>query len=169
MDLIHFGLKPELQARIEGNKTTLPAASYTLTTEEKTMFCETLYNLRVPQGYCSNFSSLVSLKDRKLIGLKSHDYHMLMQQFLPIAIRSIMPKSTRDGITRFCFIFKSICSKEIKVKELDKLQEELCVTLCLLEKYFPPSFFDVMVHLTVHLIREVKLCGPVCFRWMYPF
>nr|KAJ0206645.1 hypothetical protein LSAT_V11C500290410 [Lactuca sativa] len=169
LDLAHFGLKPELQVHIEGNKTTLPAASYTLKTEEKTMFCETLYNLRVPQGYCSNFSSLVSLKDRKLIGLKSHDYHMLMQQFLPIAIRSIMPKSTRDGITRFCFIFKSICSKEIKVKEIDKLQEELCVTLCLLEKYFPPSFFDVMVHLTVHLIREVKLCGPVCFRWMYPF
>ena len=28
-------------------------------------------------------------------------------------------------------------------------------TLCLLEKYFFLTFFDVMVHLTVHLIREV--------------
>ena len=44
-----------------------------------------------------------------------------------------------------------------KLDELDKLQEELCVTLCLLEKHFPPSFFDVMIHLTVHLTREVKL------------
>ncbi|PRQ24319.1 hypothetical protein RchiOBHm_Chr6g0271091 [Rosa chinensis] len=35
--------------------------------------------------------------------------------------------------------------------------------------YFPPSFFDIMVHLVVHLVREVRLCGPVCFRWMYPF
>ncbi|PRQ39100.1 hypothetical protein RchiOBHm_Chr4g0421351 [Rosa chinensis] len=26
-----------------------------------------------------------------------------------------------------------------------------------------------MVHLTVHLVREVELCGPICFRWMYPF
>lgn len=169
LDLAHFGLKPELQAKIEGNTSTLPAASYTLTTEEKDKFCETLYKLRVPQGYCSNFSSLVNLKERKLIGLKSHDYHMLMQQFLPIAIRSIMPQPTRYVIIRFCFFFKSICSKEIKVEEIDKLQEELCVTLCLLEKYFPPSFFDVMVHLTVHLAREVKLCGPIFFRWMYPF
>lgn len=72
-------------------------------------------------------------------------------------------------LSGFVFFFKSICSKEIKVHELEKLQEELCVTLCLLEKYFPPSFFDVMVHLTVHLTREVKLCGPICFRWMYPF
>ncbi|KAL0544079.1 hypothetical protein IC582_019190 [Cucumis melo] len=26
-----------------------------------------------------------------------------------------------------------------------------------------------MVHLVVHLVREVKLCGPVYLRWMYPF
>ncbi|KAE8701949.1 hypothetical protein F3Y22_tig00110503pilonHSYRG00256 [Hibiscus syriacus] len=39
----------------------------------------------------------------------------------------------------------------------------------IIEKYFPPSFFDVMIHLMVHLVREVRLCGPVHFRWMYPF
>jgi hypothetical protein len=55
------------------------------------------------------------------------------------------------------------------VEEVNKLEEDLVVTLCLLEKYFPPSFFDIMVHLTVHIAREVRLCGPVCFRWMYPF
>ncbi|KAJ9544533.1 hypothetical protein OSB04_024240 [Centaurea solstitialis] len=169
MDLAHFGLRPELEPQPNGNKTIVPAACYTLTKEEKDVFCETLYHLRAPQGYCSNFSSLVSRKDRKLIGLKSHDYHMLMQQFLPIAIRSIMPKPTRYAIIRFCFFFRSISRKEIKVEELDKLQQELCVTLCLLEKYFPPSFFDIMIHLTVHLTREVRLCGPICFRWMYPF
>ncbi|MCV5003685.1 DUF4218 domain-containing protein, partial [Escherichia coli] len=36
-------------------------------------------------------------------------------------------------------------------------------------QYFPPSFFDIMVHLVVHLVREVKLGGPVYMRWMYPF
>ncbi|KAL0554079.1 hypothetical protein IC582_007990 [Cucumis melo] len=41
--------------------------------------------------------------------------------------------------------------------------------MCLLEKYFPPSFFTIMMHLTVHIVREVKLCGPVYLRWMYPF
>ncbi|KAI5316530.1 hypothetical protein L3X38_036237 [Prunus dulcis] len=56
-----------------------------------------------------------------------------------------------------------------KWPEFDKLEEDVVVTLCLLEKYFPPSFFDIMVHLVVHLVREVRLCGPVYFRWMYPF
>ncbi|GKF50849.1 hypothetical protein Tco_0147316 [Tanacetum coccineum] len=90
LDVAELGIKPELLARQEEDKTTLPPAGYTLTNAEKDIFCETLHNIKVPEGYCSNFSSLVSLKDRKLIGLKSHDYHMLMQEFLPIAIRSIM-------------------------------------------------------------------------------
>ncbi|GJW46635.1 putative transposase-associated domain-containing protein [Tanacetum coccineum] len=169
LDLAELGVKPELFAMQDEDKTTLPPAGYTLTNAEKDIFCEMLHNIKVPEGYCSNFSSLVNLKDRKLIGLKSHDYHMLMQEFLPIAIRSIMHPPTRYAIIRFCFFFKSICSKEIILQELDKMQAELVVTLCLLEKFFPPSFFDIMIHLTVHLTREVKLCGPICFRWMYPF
>ncbi|GJZ53089.1 hypothetical protein Tco_0607974 [Tanacetum coccineum] len=36
-------------------------------------------------------------------------------------------------------------TKEIRLQELDKMQAELVVTLCLLEKFFPPSFFDIMV------------------------
>ncbi|GJW86606.1 putative ribonuclease H-like domain-containing protein [Tanacetum coccineum] len=44
--------------------------------------------------------------------------------------------------------------KEISLQELDKMQLELVVTLCLLEKFFPPSFLDIMIHLTVHLTRE---------------
>ncbi|GJR14196.1 putative transposon, En/Spm-like protein [Tanacetum coccineum] len=169
LDLAKLGVKLELFAMQEEDKTTLPPAGYTLTNAEKDTFCETLHNIRVPQGYCSNFSSLVKLKDRKLIGLKSHAYHMLMQEFLPIAICSIMHPPTRYAIIRFCFFFKSICSKEIILQELYKMQAELVVTLCLLEKFFPPLFFDIMIHLTVHLTREVKLCGPICFRWMYPF
>jgi len=34
--------------------------------------------------------------------------------------------------------------------------------------FCPPSFFDIMVHLLVHLVREIKFCGPVYLKWMYP-
>ncbi|GKB12537.1 hypothetical protein Tco_0846460 [Tanacetum coccineum] len=136
LDLAELGVKPKLFAMQKEDKTTLPPTCYTLTNAKKDIFYETLYNISVPQGYCSNFSSLVSLKDRKLIGLKSHDYHKLMQEFLPIAIRSIMHPTTQYAIIKF-FFFKSICSKEIRWQELDKMQEELVVTLCILKKFFP--------------------------------
>ena len=33
---------------------------------------------------------------------------------------------------------------------------------------FPPSFFDIMIHLPIHLAEEAKVGGPVCYGWMYP-
>ncbi|XP_074378202.1 uncharacterized protein LOC141719728 [Apium graveolens] len=48
-------------------------------------------------------------------------------------------------------------------------KEKLVETLCQLEKHFPLSFFDVMIHLSIHLVREVKLCGPIFLDWIYPF
>jgi hypothetical protein len=33
---------------------------------------------------------------------------------------------------------------------------------------FLPSFFDIMTHLSYHLVQELDLCGPVALRWMYP-
>ncbi|CAL8991367.1 unnamed protein product [Prunus brigantina] len=92
-----------------------------------------------------------------------------MQQLLPMAIRYVLEKPARYAITRLYFFFNAICAKTVDVSKLDKLEEDIVVTLCLLEKYFSLSFFDIMVHLVVHLVKEVHLCGSVYFRWMYPF
>jgi len=32
---------------------------------------------------------------------------------------------------------------------------------------FRSIFFEIMVHLLVHLVREIKFCGPAYLRWMY--
>ncbi|KAL6557627.1 hypothetical protein OROMI_017977 [Orobanche minor] len=80
-----------------------------------------------------------------------------------------LEKPVRVAAIRLCLFFNEICSKTIDVSRLPKIQSDLIETLCELEKYFPLSFFDIMVHLTVHLVRQVELCGPVRFTWMYPF
>ncbi len=40
-------------------------------------------------------------------------------------------------------------------------------TLSVLEKEFPPTFFDVMTHLLLHVVDELDVCKPVHNRWMY--
>ena len=62
-----------------------------------------------------------------------------------------------------------LCQRVIDREKLLVMEAEIVETLCLFENFFPPSFFDIMVHLTVHLGREARLGGPVRFRWMYPF
>jgi hypothetical protein len=50
---------------------------------------------------------------------------------------------------------------------LQKLKTDVPIIMCKLEKIFPPAFFDVMVHLAVHLPKEEILRGPVQHGWMY--
>nr|GFA14624.1 hypothetical protein [Tanacetum cinerariifolium] len=45
----------------------------------------------VPSGYSANIKNLVSMKDLKLLGMKSHDCHVLLMQMITIAIRGLMP------------------------------------------------------------------------------
>ncbi|XP_040383359.1 uncharacterized protein LOC102710555 isoform X1 [Oryza brachyantha] len=51
---------------------------------------------------------------------------------------------------------------------MEKLDAEIAETLSLLETMFLPSFFDIMVHLMVHLPTQARLAGPVHYRNMYP-
>lgn len=165
MDLVALEIRAKLAPDVKNDKRTfLPPACYTLTREKKARFFKALKSIKVLDGYSSNIENLVSMKGFKLYGLKSHDCHILMQQLLPIALRCILPKHVRDAIIRLCFFFNSLCATVVGVTTLDKLQMDLVVTLCLLKKCFSPYFFDIMVHLTFHLVNEVRLYGPAYLR-----
>ena len=60
-----------------------------------------------------------------------------------------------------------ICARVVERTELAALRVYVAKTLCFLEVCFPPSFFDVMEHMLVHLVDEIEICGPVGGRWMY--
>lgn len=70
-------------------------------------------------------------------------------------------------MTRICNFFNKLCQRVIDPEMLLTLEAEVVETLCQLERYFPPSMFDIMFYLHVHLTRETRLGGPVHFRWMH--
>ena len=144
-DLVDMGIRDQLHPVARGDRTYLPPACHTMSTTEKKRFCHCLKNHKVTQGYSSNIKSLVSVKDLKLVGLKFHDCHVLMQQLLPVAVRGILPEKVRFAICRLCFFFNAICSKVIDPQQLDNLENEASIILSKLEMYFPPSFFDIMI------------------------
>jgi hypothetical protein len=37
-------------------------------------------------------------------------------------------------------------------------KEDVAMTIYMLEMVMPPSFFDVMTHLVIHLVKELNLC-----------
>ena len=114
--------------------------------EKKKILCSVIQNIRTPDGYASNLSRCVNMKDCKLSGLKSHDNHVLLHDILPVALRSCYPsKDVMKIITELSNFFKKLCSKVLDVFELDKLQDSIVMTLCNMERTFVPSLFTVSV------------------------
>ena len=83
-------------------------------------------------------------------------------------MRDILPKDVAIPLIELSRFFNALCSKVLEPSEIDKLSTSIRETLCRLEMVFPPSFFDIMMHLPVHLADEATLGGPMCYRWMYP-
>ncbi|GJX57932.1 putative transposase-associated domain-containing protein [Tanacetum coccineum] len=170
LHLKEMGIQKELhpKQRSRSNTTFLPKPCYQMTRAEKYDFLKTLKSIKPPVEFSSNISSCVQLKDMKLVGMKSYSCHMLMQEYLPISLRGNLPDHVTSSILDLCNFFKIICYKDLNEFDLKFLESHIAITLCKLEKIFPPSFFTVMVHLVIHLVEEVRLGGPEAFRWMYP-
>ena len=157
-DLLVMKIRPELHPIQRTNgRYEIPNAPYTFSSDEKTRLLAVLKHIRVPDGYASNISRCVNLKERKLFNLKSHDCHILMQDLLPIALRAAKDSDVVDLVCALSAFFKELCAKELSVEKLDDIGVNVVITLCKMEKTFPPSFFTIMVHLLIHLIEEAKL------------
>jgi len=125
--------------------------------------------VRLPDGFGSNFKKRVDYGNSNIYGLKAHDYHILMQRLLPIGVQARLPPDVSKTIIDLCIFFRKICARSVDVDDMSKPHDEVVKLLCNLELIYPPAFFDIMVHLIIHLPQEVILDGPVYMRWMYPF
>lgn len=149
-----------------GGKMLKPAAPYVLSDEEFRIFATTIENVKTPTGHSSDLGK--HIRSKKFGGLKSHDYHVLIQQLLPLALRGLLKPGPRMAVMRMCKVYRRICTKVYNPAEFESLQSDVAESMALLEMEFPPSFFDIMTHLPYHLVEELDLCGPVTARWMYP-
>jgi hypothetical protein len=125
--------------------------------------------MKVPSGYSSNLKGIISMKDKKFTNLKVHDYHMLMTQLLPVELSGVLPEKVRLALVKLCAFLNAISQKAIDPRNLVKLQNDVVECLVSFELAFPPSFFDIMTHLLVHLVKEITILGPVFLHNMWPF
>ena len=170
LDLQEMGIRKELPpVLLNGDgKIRLAKACFSMTPLEKALFCKVLKETKLPQGCASNIARCVQVRDKKVSGYKSHDAHFMMHYLIQVAVRRTLPKNIAISLIKLGDFFTGICSKVVKLQDLEKLQLEIVETNCLIEMNFPPCFFDVMVHLPIHLVDEIKLGGPVHCRYMYP-
>ena len=145
----------------DGSRITKPRASFVLDKNAQLLVYRWLKNLHFPDRHALNISMLVNIKECRLYGMKSHDCHVFIQTLIPLASRDLLPKGIWNALTEISHFFKDICSSKLNVDHIERLETNIVKTLCKLEMIFPPSFFDSMEHLFVHLMFEVKVGEPV--------
>jgi hypothetical protein len=57
----------------------------------------------------------------------------------------------------------------IDLESLPRLQNDMVQCLVSFELLFPPSFFNIMTHLLVHLAEDIIIPGPIFVYNMFPF
>ena len=151
----------------DGQTFFKPDAPYVLTKPQQLEFLRTLRELKFPTNYLGPLRQRIV--QGKLRGLKTHDFHILLQQVLPVCLRNVGNPTVVGAVMRVSRLFRKICSKAVDKNNKLLMIEDVAETICSLEKELPPSIFVIMMHLPIHLVEELFICGPVHSRWMYPF
>jgi hypothetical protein len=86
-----------------------------------------------------------------------------------VGIQNILPVNVREAIMNFCFFFNIIGQIVLSEETLESLDKKHYETLCFLEMYFSPTFFDISVHFTNHFIKKIKLLSTVFLHQMYAY
>jgi len=162
LDLYDMGIRPEFHLQQHGNSVIAPPAPYVLGKDQKIKFCKFLKGIKFPDGYAANLAKYISEDGSKVQGkLKTHSCHILLQRIIPAGLRGLVRKDVYEAVAELGTFFRELCSRNLRIDVVKRLKEEIPLILCKLEKIFPPAFFDVMVHLAVHLPDEALLRGPV--------
>jgi len=169
LDIVLYCNRKNMELVYNESQVAKPKASFVLEKNAQLLVYKWLKSLCFSDGHASNISRLVNIEDYRLYGMKSHDCHVFMQTLIPLVFRDLLPKGIWDTLTKISHFFRDICSSKLNVDHIERLQTNIVETLCKLEMIFPPSFFDSIEHLPIHLPFKAKAGGPVQYRWMYPF
>jgi hypothetical protein len=90
--------------------------------------------LKFPDGYVAGLRQFMNTTIGKLIGLKSHDYHIIMERLLPVMFRGYLDDVVWMVLVELSYFYKYLCAKEIMIETMEKLENEIPVLLCKMEK-----------------------------------
>jgi hypothetical protein len=116
-DMRARGIRKHLHLRrnADGQSYFKPDAPYVLSKQHQQEFLSTLRELKFPSNYVSALSR--KIQDGKLRGLKTHDFHILLQQVIPLCLRNVGHPKVVGAIMRVSRLFRKICTKVVDAKK----------------------------------------------------
>nr|GFA38918.1 hypothetical protein [Tanacetum cinerariifolium] len=169
LDVMHIG-KNVLESFLNTFLTNEKSKDTTKARQDlKNLLFEFIKGVKLLDGFESKFKHKVTDSDSNITGLESHDCHMMMQRLLSYELHQYLHTDVAIPIIKLCSFFKQIDFQTLMEAEMVKAQSQLVNIMCNLEQIYPPAFYDVMIHLVIHLPQKGLEGAPIPNRWMYPF
>lgn len=128
LDCVDLGIKKRLQPK--GARERPPAGAFNLKNDEKTLMCKVFAASILPDGVASNIARSVRVEEKKLVGLKSHNSHIIMQYLLPLALRHALPKFIAKIFIELSSFFRNLCTKVGVMGGFNSLSRRIAIVLC---------------------------------------
>jgi hypothetical protein len=132
-DLARLCNRPSLKLKSSGGE---PRAPFCLKPKERKVVLIWLQNLKFPDGYAAGFRRAVNLESGKLSGVKSHDYHIFLERLIPVIFCGYFNDDVWKALAELSHFYRQLYDKEIKKETMEKLEKEMPVLICKLEKIF---------------------------------
>jgi hypothetical protein len=146
--------KQVMKTPTPGKKWKRTSVDFILKKDQRREVCQWVQSLMFPDGYAVNLRRGVNVSTYRVLGMKSHDFHIWIEQLLPAMTRGFVSKHVWHVLAELSYFFHQLCAKELSRVMIDDLEKVAPVLLCKMEKIFPPGFFLSMQHLILHLPHE---------------
>ena len=158
-----MGIRSEMHLVRRGERFFMSPTCYLLFEEKKKNFRGWFKTVKFSDAYTSNVSRCLRNNDGNISGLKSHDFHVMMQYLLPVVMHGYLDGDVQTALMELGVLFRELCYQKLKINLLERSEKNIILILCKLEKNFP-LLFDVMVHLAIHLSKEALLAVSIYYR-----
>jgi hypothetical protein len=147
-DLAAICNRPSLEPKrnAKGNMKR-PWALYCLKPAKRKEILSWLKKLKFSDRYTCNIKWAVNISTGKLNGLKSHDYHIIIERLMLVIFRGYFNINIWKIFIELNYFYRQICAKHVSKVIMQKLEKEIAVLVCKIEKIFPTGWFNVKVHL----------------------
>jgi hypothetical protein len=111
MDLAVICDRPNQVLRENGGK---PKADHCLKPKQRKEVMKWMKDLKFPNGYATGFRRSMNLKTMKMKGLKSHDFHIIMERLMHVMFRGYIFDAVWKTLAEVSYFYRQLCAKEIR-------------------------------------------------------
>jgi hypothetical protein len=102
---------PSLELDERGGKSHAP---FILKVKDRKEVMGWMKRMKFSDGYVAGLKRCVHVTAGKINGLKSHDYHIIMERLLPVMLRGYLDDEIWEALAELSYFYRQLCAKEIK-------------------------------------------------------